>query len=254
MEFNTNHRENPLKKFTPEKPKVYKQVKNTLEKKLWWEINEENNMKKLSENIKKVTDKTDVLVKKELSLAERVLLEEKLEKMKENSCIDKAIEDYNVDFSVNGKIMLKYMEKYLNNDKPLFKKIQELEKSDIKNEFCEYEWALIIEQAWIISYKKAMDDEYITLEERHELNNLYSLAKKYKNSLFYQPQMKQKIKDNFKVLAAIDNKYAIENRYEDSELWMKQYDSVPKQTKYYKRLPNPRPKLTPYSDGQYGYR
>ena len=46
MEFNTNHRENPLKKFTPEKPKVYKQVKNTLEKKSWWEINEENNMKK----------------------------------------------------------------------------------------------------------------------------------------------------------------------------------------------------------------
>lgn len=243
MEFNTEHRENPLKKFTPKKPRVYAAIKNTVEKKAWWELEEEKKKAKpAKEN------------ESDLSLAEKVLRKETLEKMKQNSCIDTAIEDYNVNLSVNGKIMLKYMEKYLDNNKPLFKKIQELEKSEIRNEFCEYEWALIIEQAWIISYKKAMDDEYITLEERHELNNLYSLAKKYKNSLFYQPQMKQKIKDNFKVLAAIDNKYAIENKYNDGDLWMKKYDSVPRQTRYYKRLPNPRPKLTPYSDGQYGYR
>lgn len=244
MEFNTEHRENPLKKFTPKKPNIFSAKKNIEQqstKKAWWELKEEKT--------KKVEQK-----KSDLSLAEKVLKAEQKLKMKENSCVDSAISEYNVDLSVNGKIMIKYMEKYLKNDKPLFKKIQELEKSDIKDEFCEYEWALIVEQAWIISYKKAMDDEYISLEERHELNNLYSMAKRYRNSLFYQPQMKQKIKDNFKVLSAIDNKYAIENKYNDGELWMKQYDSVPRQTKYYKRLPNPNPKLTPYSDGQYGYR
>ena len=238
MEINSNHRENPLKKFTPQSnvdiKKAIKQVES--KKKAWWELNDSNKEK----------DET-----KKMSLAEKVMFEENMQK---DANIDKAIEGYSIDLSLNGQIMVKYMEKYLKKDMPLFNKIKELEKTDIRNEFCEYEWALIIEQAWILSYRKAMDDEYITLEERHELNNLYSLGKKYKNSLFYQPQMKKKIQESFKVLGAIDNKYSMENKYNDGELWMKKYDTVPKQTKHYRRLPTPHPKLTPYSDGQFGYR
>lgn len=241
MEFNSKHRESPIKKFVPKKPVNYNKQEKT-KAKVWWE------QKNTLEKIKSISNR-------ELSLAEKVLQEEKEAKLKKDSCIDSAIENYNVELSQNAKILVKYMEKYLQKDKSLFKKIEELDnKPEIKGEFSEYEWALLIEQAWILAYRKAMDDEYITLEERHELNNLYSLGKRYKNNLFYQPQLKRQLIDKFKVLNAIDAKYAIENKYDDGELWMKKYDSVPRQTKHYRRLPKPRPKLTPYSDGEYGYR
>lgn len=234
MDFNKDNRENPLAKYTPNSNVKDRMQKVVAQRKVWWEENKSEPEKK------------------DLSLAAKILKEEKLQK---DICIDTAIKEHNPEFSETGQIMLKYMEKYLKKDMPLFEKMKEIENNpNIRDEFSEYEWALLVQQAWVMSYRKAMDDEYITLEERHELNNLYSLGKKHKAHLFYQPQLKQKILDSFKVLATIDRKYANENKYNDGELWMKQYDSVPRQTKHYRRLPNPNPKLTPYSDGKHGYR
>jgi hypothetical protein len=118
----------------------------------------------------------------------------------------------NKELDENSKAIVEYIKKYLEkNDKCYDKLLEVINNPKLENEVSDLQWSLIIEQAWQLAYRQALEDNFLSLEERQELNNIYQLGVIYKNSPHNRMALNNKILKTFKHLVDIDKK---ENTYE----------------------------------------
>ena len=126
--------------------------------------------------------------------------------------------DYNIEDEItkNAKHMVKYINQYINKNDDYYDKILEIKQDkELKKEFNDVQWTWIIYQAWVLAYKKAMEDNYISLEERHALNNIYNLTRKFQHDPMCRVVLNQKILQDFKNIYHIDYKEdVIERKWE----------------------------------------
>lgn len=95
----------------------------------------------------------------------------------------------------NADAVVAYIDKYVEKNAECYKLLKGMINSEkIENEFSDKQWAYIIEQAWQLAYKKAMEDNYLSPEEKIELNNINDL------SLAYQP--KDRMQLNYRILTS----------------------------------------------------
>lgn len=113
----------------------------------------------------------------------------------------------------NSKIILKYIQKYLDKNENCYDKLLELTTHpQLENEFSDLQWTMIIEQAWVLSYKKAMEDNVLTLEEKQELNKIYQLGMLYRNNPNNRVALNYRILTGFRHIVEVDKK--------DEKIWL----------------------------------
>lgn len=82
----------------------------------------------------------------------------------------------------NAQVVIDYIEKYVEKNEKCYEMLTKMVDSPkLENEFTNEQWTYILKQAWQIAYRKAMEDQVLTLEERLELNNINNLTVFYAN-------------------------------------------------------------------------
>lgn len=120
-------------------------------------------------------------------------------------------EEFNLD--KNSEAVVKYIHKYLEkHDKCYDRLLEVVNHPKLESEFSDMQWALIIEQAWRMAYRKALEDDYISLEERYELNKLFNLGNHYRNNPHTRMALNHKIRMEFKNIIEVDKKEDVYER------------------------------------------
>ncbi len=118
-----------------------------------------------------------------------------------------------VELDNNSQEVVKYIQKYLEKYEKCYDRLLEvINHPKLENEFTDIQWGLIIEQAWRMAYRKALEDDFISLEERAELNNLYSLSMVYRNNPHTRIALNHHIRAKFKHMIEIDKKEDVYER------------------------------------------
>lgn len=102
--------------------------------------------------------------------------------------------------------MAKYMHKYLNESNTSYNEILSFDSENNKNLNNDLEWSLIIDQAWKIAYRQALEDNNLSPEEKMELESIQSLHRTLKNDPNNRVALNYQVLLSFKNLLAIDNK------------------------------------------------
>ena len=132
----------------------------------------------------------------------------------------------------NSQYILKYIQKYANQNNEVYSFINDLRKNP-ELEISDAQWSLIIDQAWHIAYKKAMEDSYISPEEKMDLDNIKRLHTFYNNKNVNRFELMGNIRKQFR-------KMVEQNKDADP------YDNklINKNSPYY--IPSPYEMPTPY--------
>lgn len=141
--------------------------------------------------------------------------------------------DKNLDLELdnNSKEVVKYIHKYLEkNDKCYHKLLEIVNHPKLENEFSDLQWALIIEEAWRLAYIQALEDNFISLEERKELNNIHQLALNFRNTPGSRQALNFRILRTFRHLVEIDKKEDLYERDWKPQPVVERKDWYPKPT------------------------
>lgn len=82
----------------------------------------------------------------------------------------------------NPDVVVAYINKYVEKNAECYKLLEKMMASPaIENAFNDEQWSYIIKQAWTLAYAKAMEDDYLSPDEKAELNNINQLGVTYQN-------------------------------------------------------------------------
>lgn len=85
-----------------------------------------------------------------------------------------------VEMNETAKLVLENIQKYIKQNKEGYRFVKDLTmQPEIAKEIGDAQWAVIIDQAWRMAYIKAIDDSFISNEERADLNNIRQLQNFY---------------------------------------------------------------------------
>lgn len=114
-------------------------------------------------------------------------------------------ENLDLELDENSKAVVKYIQKYLEKNDNCYDMLCEIiNHPKLEQDFSDEQWTMIIEQALTMAYKKAMADNFISPEERIELNKIYNLGYMYKNSISNRFALNFRVLNTFKNLARLD--------------------------------------------------
>lgn len=81
------------------------------------------------------------------------------------------------------EIVVGYINKYVEKNAECYQLLEKMMASpSIENAYNDAQWSYIIKQAWTLAYNKAMEDNYLSPEEKSELNNINQLGVTYQNN------------------------------------------------------------------------
>lgn len=102
----------------------------------------------------------------------------------------------------NAEVVIDYIERYVEKKAHCYELLTKMvEMPKLENEFSDTQWAYIIDQAWQLAYAKAMEDAYLSPEEKEELNNINELSIYYKNQPKDRKDLNYKIYHSYKKIA-----------------------------------------------------
>lgn len=102
-----------------------------------------------------------------------------------------------VEMNETAELILENVQKYINENKEGFRFIKDLTMNpELNKEIGDEQWAVIIDQAWRMAYIKAMDDSYLSNEERTDLNNIKQLQNFYQLRLSNRQALNYNISKN----------------------------------------------------------
>lgn len=103
-----------------------------------------------------------------------------------------------VEMSETAEMVLENVQKYINENKEGFRFIKDLTMNpELNKEIGDEQWTVIIDQAWRMAYIQAMDDSYLSNEERADLNNIKQLQN------FYQLRLSNRQDLNYNISKTI---------------------------------------------------
>lgn len=133
-----------------------------------------------------------------------------------------------------AQIVVNYIDKYIEKNSNCYELlVKMLEMPKLENELTDQQWALIIDQAWAMAYRKAMEDSYLSPEEKIELNNINNLATSFANKNKNGHEIQYRLFNSYKNLAATKQKEP------DNENIQKVYQKKPARYRH--------PKPSPYN-------
>lgn len=85
-----------------------------------------------------------------------------------------------VEMNETARLVLEDIQRHIKQHKEGYTFVKELTmQPELSKEIGDAQWAVIIDQAWRMAYIKAMDDSYLSNEERADLNNIRQLQNSY---------------------------------------------------------------------------
>jgi hypothetical protein len=107
----------------------------------------------------------------------------------------------------NVNVVINYLEKYLEQNKECSKLLEKMVAApNFEESFDDAQWDYIIDQAWQLAYKQAMEDNYISPEERRELANINQIGQVLKNNRNNRVALNAAIISKFRKLHEIEDK------------------------------------------------
>ena len=104
-----------------------------------------------------------------------------------------------VEMNETSKMVLENIQKYIKQNKEGYRFVKDLTmQPEITKEIGDAQWAVIIDQAWRSAYLNAMDDSYISNEERADLNNIRQLQNFYQLRLANRQTINHKLNKSVK--------------------------------------------------------
>lgn len=104
-----------------------------------------------------------------------------------------------VEMNETSKMVLENIQKYIKQNKEGYRFVKDLTmQPEITKEIGDAQWAVIIDQAWRAAYLNAMDDSYISNEERADLNNIRQLQNFYQLRLANRQTINHKLNKSVK--------------------------------------------------------
>ena len=120
-----------------------------------------------------------------------------------------------IELNENAQVIVKYIEKYVEKNQFCYQKLLQLTlHPELTPEISDEQWTLIIDQAWQFAYRKALEDSYLSPEERVELNKIKNLAVIYQNVPGNRVALNYCILNSFKHIVEVDKKEENEMRWE----------------------------------------
>ena len=99
----------------------------------------------------------------------------------------------------NSEVIVQYIHKYIEKNDDCYDRLLKLKYStQLENEFSDEQWALIIYRAWELAYSKAIEDNFMSPDERMELDNLRALAMRYVKTPRVKTMLSNRLVNNFR--------------------------------------------------------
>lgn len=107
----------------------------------------------------------------------------------------------------NVEVVINYIEKYLEKNKECSSLLEKMVATpNFEESFDDEQWNYIIDQAWQLAYQQALEDSYISPEERQELANINQIGQVLKNNRNNRVALNAAIIGKFRKLNAIEDK------------------------------------------------
>lgn len=120
--------------------------------------------------------------------------------------------EYKRDLTPLSQMLLNKWDKS-ENIKQITRDLKNIEaKPSLRVEFSDYEFAIMVQQAFIMAYSRAMQDGHLGREEMYELSKIYSMGVGYKNIIQNKRGVALSINERLSVFNGIDMRYERENR------------------------------------------
>lgn len=104
--------------------------------------------------------------------------------------MQKQINSQEIEMNETSLLILKNVVKCVNEKKADYKFIKELtEATELSSEIGDAQWAVIIDEAFRASYIKAMEDNFLSDEEKSNLNQIKDLQNFYQTSFMKRKDM-----------------------------------------------------------------
>lgn len=112
-------------------------------------------------------------------------------------------------------LIIAYIIKYVPKEDNLYANLVEMSAHpSIEDDMQNRQNILIIDQAWQLAYRKAMDDSEMTIEERKELQSINNIKNTYIGFGQSRIALNHRLLNSFKKLYALDKKEDLEDKYE----------------------------------------